>query len=579
MSQLERMQYIANGVASGYQRGQQNKLAQIASEAYGAPQAQQQALVREAMATDPQFGNNLNNTLEGQNDKLAQSAANAARYLIQAYESKNQVAVQGAYAATRPLWEQFARMKGADRPIPEQFDEAMMPFMHEIVAAAGGGMAQDADEQFTLAPGSARYDASGRVIASQPFQDKPDRWDFVQVPDGNGGTVGMERNALTGEWRQPTYGRSPQASAQGQRGGAETLESAYQDAIAGIESAGSGDYSALGPVIQKNGDRAYGRYQVMGRNVPEWTMAALGRAMTPEEFLASPEAQDAVFNHRFGGYIKKYGAEGAARAWFAGEGGMSNAGARDSLGTSVAQYGRKFSQNLGGRLGYAPPKKSSDGAPSGYQWDASGTKLVAIPGGPADRKANPVPADMARNEMSMRKELEAENKQDNVVVAQYRNLQSAASNPSAANDLAMIFSYMKMLDPGSVVREQEFANAQNAAGVPDQVRNAWNKALSGERLNQAQRRQFISSAKQMHDNAASRIHERTSTKADIARQYGYDPVRSTGSRGYSDAGVAKQKEGLALLQEARAAIERGADKAKVRQRLIERGFSNLAGRL
>jgi hypothetical protein len=29
--------------------------------------------------------------------------------------------------------------------------------------------------------------------------------------------------------------------------------------------------------------------------------------------------------------------------------------------------------------------------------------------------------------------------------------------------MAMIFAFMKMLDPSSVVRETEFANAQNAA--------------------------------------------------------------------------------------------------------------------
>ena len=121
----------------------------------------------------------------------------------------------------------------------------------------------------------------------------------------------------------------------------------FRDAIAGIESAGAGDYAAVGPQT-KTGDRAYGRYQVMGANIPEWTKAALGHSMTPEQFAASPEAQDAVFDHRFGGYVRKYGPEGAARAWFAGEGGMNNDGARDSLGTSVADYAGKFSRNMGG---------------------------------------------------------------------------------------------------------------------------------------------------------------------------------------------------------------------------------------
>lgn len=111
-----------------------------------------------------------------------------------------------------------------------------------------------------------------------------------------------------------------------------------RERISRVES--GGNYGALGPMVGK--DRAYGRYQVMGSNIPSWTKEALGQSLTAEEFLADKKAQDAVFNHRFGGYMKKYGPAGAARAWFAGEGGMNNRGARDALGTSVDDYERKF---------------------------------------------------------------------------------------------------------------------------------------------------------------------------------------------------------------------------------------------
>ena len=116
------------------------------------------------------------------------------------------------------------------------------------------------------------------------------------------------------------------------------------NAIAGIESGGR--YDALGPVT-RTGDRAYGKYQVMGSNIPVWTEKYLGRRMTPEEFLASPEAQEAVFKGEFGRLAAKYGPEGAARAWFAGEGGMNDPNRRDILGTSVADYSRKFTSALG----------------------------------------------------------------------------------------------------------------------------------------------------------------------------------------------------------------------------------------
>jgi hypothetical protein len=111
------------------------------------------------------------------------------------------------------------------------------------------------------------------------------------------------------------------------------------DRIAAIES--GGNYLTLGPVV-RNGDRAYGKYQVMGANIGPWTLQALGHSLTPEEFLHDPAAQDAVFNTIFGNYKAKYGPGGAARAWFAGEGGMNNPNAKDVLGTTVADYERKF---------------------------------------------------------------------------------------------------------------------------------------------------------------------------------------------------------------------------------------------
>lgn len=130
----------------------------------------------------------------------------------------------------------------------------------------------------------------------------------------------------------------------------------FATAIRNIESRGSGGYSAMGP-ITANGDRAYGAYQVMGANIPAWTKSALGSSLSPQQFLASQEAQDAVFNKIFGGYVGKYGASGAAQAWFAGPGSIGRGGnASDMLGTSITQYVGKFEsevQKLTGVAGQA----------------------------------------------------------------------------------------------------------------------------------------------------------------------------------------------------------------------------------
>jgi len=85
------------------------------------------------------------------------------------------------------------------------------------------------------------------------------------------------------------------------------------------------------------------------------------------------------------------------------------------------------------------------------------------------------------------------------VVISYNTISSAAENPSAAGDLSLIFQYMKVLDPGSTVREGEFANAQNAAGVPDRIRNMFNNWSKGQRLDEKQRQDFITQAKKIVD--------------------------------------------------------------------------------
>lgn len=128
-------------------------------------------------------------------------------------------------------------------------------------------------------------------------------------------------------------------------------------AIAKIESGGR--YDALGPVANAQGDRAHGKYQVMGANIGPWTKEILGREMTPQEFLADPQAQEAVFSAKWNQYRQQFGSdEAAARAWFAGPGGMNNPNAQDVNGVTVAQYSQKFQQGMpaqGDAAGGNPP--------------------------------------------------------------------------------------------------------------------------------------------------------------------------------------------------------------------------------
>jgi hypothetical protein len=83
-------------------------------------------------------------------------------------------------------------------------------------------------------------------------------------------------------------------------------------------------------------------------------------------------------------------------------------------------------------------------------------------------------------------------KNSQTVKESYDKIRNAA--PNAAGDISLVYNFMRINDPGSTVREGEFATAQNAAGIPDQIRNAYNRALTGERLSPGQRSQFVNQA-------------------------------------------------------------------------------------
>ena len=83
----------------------------------------------------------------------------------------------------------------------------------------------------------------------------------------------------------------------------------FINAIAGQES--GGDYGA---VNERTG--ASGKYQIMPENWPQWAEeAGLG-----SDAEMTPENQETVARYKLGEYYDKYGAEGAAQAWYAGEG-------------------------------------------------------------------------------------------------------------------------------------------------------------------------------------------------------------------------------------------------------------------
>lgn len=106
------------------------------------------------------------------------------------------------------------------------------------------------------------------------------------------------------------------------------------------------------------------------------------------------------------------------------------------------------------------------------------------------------------------------------IEASYQRVIDSVAEPSAAGDLALIFNYMKMLDPGSAVRETEFANAQNAGGIPDRIRAQYNAIKRGERLSEPQRSDFYSRAQRLYGGQRTLADERLSQFEEQAQTRG-----------------------------------------------------------
>lgn len=178
-----------------------------------------------------------------------------------------------------------------------------------------------------------------------------------------------------------------------------------------------------------------------------------------------------------------------------------------------------------GRVIFQAPDKEGGGvtlSPGQVRFDAQGRRIAEV----ADRdKSN-------EGEAKLRTEFTKQLGTFNEVQDGYRRLIAATaqreSNPDAvspASDIGLVFGFMKMLDPGSVVREGEFASAQNATGVPERIQNLYNKALNGEILNPTQRQDFIDTAGRLYSQARQGAESVATRYGDLAKGQGLDVGR------------------------------------------------------
>lgn len=200
-------------------------------------------------------------------------------------------------------------------------------------------------------------------------------------------------------------------------------------------------------------------------------------------------------------------------------------------------YKMQIAAGQGGGSGKAPQVETFYDPQTGREYKAQwngqgwepigGTKAAARIGGAGGGGPGGVNNTLIDNERALRSDYQRQIKEIVPIYDGWQRVQSGAKLGSGVGDMSIIFGYMKMLDPGSVVREGEYANARNAAGVPEQIMAEYNRIVGGGILSESQRQQFLQGAEAAWKPYEARMNDAKRVYGDLAKSYGMDPNRIT----------------------------------------------------
>jgi hypothetical protein len=128
-------------------------------------------------------------------------------------------------------------------------------------------------------------------------------------------------------------------------------------------------------------------------------------------------------------------------------------------------------------------------------------------------------------EEKIRREWQGRSKVYSDLSGTFSNIQASAGAKTGPGDIALITSFMKMLDPGSVVRETEFATARDTAGLFDRLANQAQKLQSGQifSLDSKQRQEYVALAKQYLDAAQKKADQEKKDLGVVVKNYALNP--------------------------------------------------------
>ena len=142
-----------------------------------------------------------------------------------------------------------------------------------------------------------------------------------------------------------------------------------------------------------------------------------------------------------------------------------------------------------------------------------------------------VGSDVAKVEMDLAKQFRADKtvQAHQLMQNEMRQLEALAAEGNPQSDQALITKFAKILDPGSVVRETEFAITEKGGGMLTSLQNTLDKARGTGRLQPEQRAQMLQAARSLTAGVNEEYAKKRKEYSDQGALYGARPEAIVGA--------------------------------------------------
>ena len=189
------------------------------------------------------------------------------------------------------------------------------------------------------------------------------------------------------------------------------------------------------------------------------------------------------------------------------------------------------------RTGQVTSVVSSEATPTEVRLLKASGKPVTFENIMAIRRAGAVTVNMGEgqkgfeNEVNLKKMFSGEPiyKDFNDMQAAFKQVKSSLAQENPIGDVAAATKIMKLLDPGSVVRESELGISMAAAGKMDRLQNYVTNWTQGTKLTPTQRQDFQNLANELYAAAGQTYNMKRNEYVDFASKYNLDPTKALGA--------------------------------------------------